>query len=639
MTEADNRYKSMFEDCHAVMLILNPETGDIENANRAACLFYGYSHEIITKMAISDINMMSREEVAIEMKKARNEERHYFLFKHRLADGNIRDVEVYSGPVTMQGKQLLYSIIHDVTIRMEAEENLKKAKADAERANAAKSEFLANMSHEIRTPLNAVTGFAELLTAMVTDETQRGYLDAIKAAGKSLLTLVNDILDLSKIEAGMMEIFLYPVDPMAIFNEIEQIFAMKVKEKGLRFELEIDKTIPSSLMLDETRLRQVLLNIAGNAVKFTDEGYVKVSVSKRGHNTAEGKLGLIISVEDTGIGIPEDQVGSIFQIFKQRPGQNIKLYGGTGLGLSISKKLVEMMHGEIQVTSRVNKGSVFKIFLRDISVAPFPAFVERRKTFDFEKIRFDGGNVLVVDDVESNRRVLREILSRSNLKVIEASNGQEGLLMLRERRPDMVIMDIRMPVMDGFQMVQCMKTEPDFQNIPVIALTASTQMDDKNKILFAGFKAFLPKPVNMSALFRELTHYLPYVKTGQTIHGRSDIADALANLKTDDNHRFGELLKELHKTVQPRIQSIKGAIKMKDINEFGHQIRSIGEKYAIAALSETGDDIILFADNFDIVRIKESVFQLSEILEREVHHNISISDRLKPPQNGFATKS
>ncbi|MFH1075963.1 MAG: two-component regulator propeller domain-containing protein, partial [Pseudomonadota bacterium] len=269
----------------------------------------------------------------------------------------------------------------------DANTQLAIAKEKAEVANHAKSEFLANMSHELRTPLNAVTGFSELLSSVVIDPKQKSYLDAIKIASKGLLTLLNDILDLSKVEAGQMTINYAETNLKMIFLEIEQIFSPKVTEKGLRFIVDIDKDLPPILMLDEIRLRQILLNLAGNAVKFTEKGYIRLAADKNQGYGDVSRIDLIISVEDTGIGIPEDQREIIFESFKQQEGQDVSKFGGTGLGLAICKKLVEIMDGHISVSSGVGEGSTFEVILRGVAVPSGEASLIEEKSYDLKSIK------------------------------------------------------------------------------------------------------------------------------------------------------------------------------------------------------------------------------------------------------------
>jgi signal transduction histidine kinase len=253
-------------------------------------------------------------------------------------------------------------------------EDLEIARKNADNANQAKSTFLANMSHEIRTPMNSILGFTELLTDKILDEKQKNYLHSIQSSGRSLLSLINDILDLSKVEAGKIELSLTATNPNSLFKDIEVMFSQKIAHKDLKFMVEIDPQLPVALWIDEIRIKQVLINLIGNALKFTKKGFVKLIVQKIYPDDNYSALDLIFIVEDTGIGIPEDQQQSIFDVFEQQKNQSAA-YGGTGLGLSITRRLVEIMGGEITVTSQVDKGSLFQVRLQGVGVAS-PSTVE-----------------------------------------------------------------------------------------------------------------------------------------------------------------------------------------------------------------------------------------------------------------------
>ncbi|MCP4110967.1 MAG: transporter substrate-binding domain-containing protein [Desulfobacteraceae bacterium] len=494
-----------------------------------------------------------------------------FLTEYRIihADGSVRHVyERGTGVFNDQGElAFLDGAVFDITERKLSEEALKKAKEEAESANRAKSEFLANMSHELRTPLNAVTGFSELLSSLVSDNKQKSYLEAIKTAGKSLLVLINDILDLSKIEAGKMEIIPEPVNLQIIFSEIEQIFKIKTEANNLEFIIDIDEDMPCTLILDETRLRQILLNLVGNAVNFTEKGYIRVS-AKNKYKT-ETRIDLTISVEDTGIGIPEQEQESIFDSFKQQYGQSSRTYGGTGLGLSISRRLTEMMNGRITVRSKVGTGSTFEITLRDVDVLSVSEVIATGyESFDIENISFEKAKILVTDDVESNRNILSELLTRVNLDVLTAENGQEAVLMAREYQPDIIFMDIRMPVMNGLEAAKKLKNNPKTKDIPVIAITASSSSDEKAKVLGKGMDGYMAKPINMPALFEEISQYLSfYEKDKQN-------AAHFTYLNYEDIERPDELAEALRNDILPSLESLQGVMIMDDIKEFAKKLLS-----------------------------------------------------------------
>ncbi len=514
--------------------------------------------------------------------------------------------------------------------RIQTEEKLKKAKKEADAANRAKSEFLANMSHEIRTPLNAVTGFSELLSSLVADAKHKSYVDAIKTAGKSLLTLINDILDLSKIEAEMMEIQYEPVNVQLLFNEIEKIFKMKIDGKKLQLHIEIDEDLPPGLMLDETRLRQILFNLVGNAVKFTEEGRITMTAKKGGAISPRGSVDVTISVEDTGMGIPEEERGCIFESFKQQHGQSTRKFGGTGLGLAISKKLVEIMNGRISVRSEVGVGSAFEVTFRDVAGASSERPAPREKELGIENIFFEKAKVLVVDDVESNRALIRELLSRVNLDVLTAENGQEAVLLSREYQPDLIIMDIRMPVMDGYEALKRIRENPDAKEIPIIALTASVESGDIAKRIDAGFDERLTKPVMMRRLLSKLSRFLAHTKIAEAAGAGSARDDAPRKLTMENMERLPELLETMRADMTPRLNKIKQVMKVSDIRTFEESLRGLGVEYKVNGLIDYADQLNRHGRTFDIGSLEKCLGLFPGMVEELAG---LIDEREEPPES------
>jgi len=493
---------------------------------------------------------------------------------------------------------------------------LEQAKLAAEAASLAKSEFLANMSHEIRTPMNAILGFAELLNEAIADVEQREYLNAISSSGHTLLELINDILDLSKIEAGKMKIELSAVNLAHIIQEVQQIFAPTIREKKLAFQVILDPELPPALILDETRLRQVLFNLVGNAVKFTESGQIGLQISGKRKPEPDSSLDLSIQVSDTGIGIPEADQSRIFDSFQQREGQSTRKYGGTGLGLSITSRLVEMMGGQISLESTPGKGSVFTVTLQQVDVASAVPLDEPANAPGPE-LEFAPGKILVVDDIPLNRSLIRNYFARSNLKLIEAENGVEALNLCQKRQPDLVLMDLKMPVMDGFTSTAELKQNPTTAHIPVIALTASGMLQDEAHILEQGFDGYLRKPVLKQALIKALAQFLPHQTLTPTespdIAQHPLSAPEAAELKLKLDH------------LQAQWQEVQDSIILDEIEFFAQALLDLGRDYLQADLEALAEAILHCCQHFEMEKIPEHMAQFPKLIQiripQEINHD------------------
>ena len=583
--------------------------------NDAACKALGYTKEELLQMTAFDVDKHFRKEIWEDYWAEIKEKKTFAIEStHRTKDGHEFPVELIVNFLEFDGKEYNCAFARDITDRKQYEKNLKEAKERAEQANRVKSEFISNISHEIRTPLNSIIGFSEMLASHVQDSRHREYAASIKSAGNSLLMLINDILDLSKIEAGKLEISLGSVDLRTLITEISQVFAVKVALKNLDFVIDVQSEVPEYLLLDKARIRQVLFNLVGNAVKFTKSGFLRVVVSvSHGKNTGKNKLDLEIRVEDSGIGILPEFHDEIFNSFIQVEHKKNKSTEGTGLGLSITKRLVEMMSGNIAVQSSAGEGSSFIVTLKDVSPADFSGTQGRGD--DLSKAFLRGKKVLLVEDSDINRRFVKDNLLESGILVVEAENGAVAMQKLKDTKPDLILLDIMMPVMDGYEVVKKLKSSETLRGIPVIALTALAMKEDIERISGSGFDGFLIKPFHIGELFEKMNDLLAQGGKYKSFQEMHSLESGSAYEKQFLN-AVKSALKKINKRCLPLWKQANDLKEFKSIRVFATAIHETGIEFNIRLLVDYGDKLISYCDNYDIEKIDSSLASFPEYVKK-----------------------
>jgi len=508
--------------------------------------------------------------------------------KFTTSSGNIHYIQIIKKPLISDDgiADKILCVATDITDRKRVEKELESSRLVAESSNLAKSEFLANMSHELRTPLHGILGFTQILQRNEALMSEIGSaVNTIHRSGEHLLMMINDILDLSKIEAQKLDLRDAEIFIPGFLETIVEIIRVRASQQQIGFVVNINNNLPSGISGDETRLRQILLNLLGNAVKFTQKGEVRFSVKRSVHATLHFKI------EDTGIGIPKDKIEEIFLPFHQVANNMIQTEG-TGLGLAICSKLLKMMNSELNVSSVPGKGSCFEFYLPVKEIAISSEIITPK---NLKIIGYDGRNIkiLVCDDRKTNRDVLSQLLSDIGFDVIEASDGREGLEKALAYHPDIILMDLMMPEMDGFEATRAIRNMPEIKDIAVIAVSAGVFNQTRHDCLDAGCDDFIPKPVITDELLEKISKHLSlkwqYAKE-QTLHSGDDLNQAIVS---PPNH----VLVQYKKLVMAgRITEIQRQLKILVQNDpkyipFAETIKQLAYDFR-------NDDIQAFIDQF-----------------------------------------
>jgi PAS domain S-box-containing protein len=596
------RFQKLFDSNPAMMALCNLKDRKIIDVNNAFVDKLYYSKDELLGQDFFKTNIISEKAAVDEIIKE-------FIASKRVINREIqletKNRTVFQGLLSIESidskiEKLILIVLADISVQ-------KKAEYQAQAANRAKSEFLANMSHEIRTPMNSILGFSEILMTEIEEPKYSSYLKAISNSGKTLLTLINDILDLSKIEAGKLELKPELINLRAVLHDIIEIFSFKVQEKKIALSLSIDKSFPDRVALDDIRFRQILLNLVGNAVKFTNEGFVKCELNVDKIDEASIDFSIIIS--DSGIGIAEDQLDRIFETFSQQSGQDAKLYGGTGLGLAISKRLCELMGAEIRVESQIGIGSAFYVVFKQIAYSKAPFKKESSSVVSQEKYAFGKAKILIADDIKYNRELIISYLAEFGFEFIEAETGKEAIDLALAAQPNLIFMDIRLPDICGINAAKSIKESSSSSNIPIIAFTASVSFGDDTDI-YEYFDGILTKPINKSELFEELKRFLNYKRIDNEAYVETEngICDELSLLAPD---KRSAVLNEYHTTFASRIDNLLLLMNTEDISLFNEELKEFARRNGLRALEQASYRLELLLNEYEFNEIEELVLEIN----------------------------
>ncbi len=658
LKKSEEKFSKAFNNTDISISISSFDTGELLEVNNSFLDMMGFEKEEIVGENISDVPLIIDESQRLKLKKEieKNKSLYNYELKMKTKDNKIRIGLCNIVPIKIMGKECLLSSILDITERNSIMEELAKAKEESDVANRAKSNFLSNMSHEIRTPMNAVIGYSELLLNTKPTSRQRDYISGIKVSSGMLMSIIRDILDWSKIDNNKLELenSIFNMEE-AIDNVVEQMKFRTIDEK-VQIRVEREKNIPYPLYGDSFRLQQVLLNLISNSVKFTLEGEIRIKISILERKS--DKVVLEYEVSDTGIGIPEEEIKDIFEPFKQVDNKHKNQHEGTGLGLAICRQLVDLMGGQIRVESKLGQGTSF-FFTTEFKIPSIDEVVVQKKkdiadsdiSYIFDHLR--GLKVLLVDDNEINQDVLKSIIEEVGMLGTVTSSGRQAIEKVKTEEFDIVLMDIMMPGMDGYEATAEIRKMKSSKELPVIAVTASASSDERRRCIDSNIDDYITKPINREALIRSIANLSKdkiksdrdlqiqvdeklnnieeekIYKPSLEIKG-IDVEEALSHLNNDEE-LFLKVLKKFKRNHSKVVDEIRQALSLEDSElaiRLAHTVKGVSgelqakEIYTIAAQLESE----MIQENF---KIRELLLQLDDRLDLMFSSKVFLEDKDK----------
>ena len=494
------------------------------------------------------------------------------------------------------------------------ESELIEAKLQAESESREKSAFLANMSHEIRTPMNAILGFSELLSGELQDSKQRHYMKSIQVSAASLLQLINDILDMSKMEVGLIELRPEPTDPREVCDFLTTVFSGVVAKRGVKLECVLAEDLPRALLLDRVRLRQILVNLVGNAVKFTDRGQITTRISWEKQKDSTSRITLIIEVQDTGVGIPKERLDVIFKPFVQAGAHRDKEKGGTGLGLAIVQRLVQIMGGSVTAASVLGQGSAFHLRFPNVPISvrlPTTNLADTGSATDFNQLK--SSRILVVDDNEMNCRLVSSMFEGSHHQLEFGADGRQAVSKVQSFKPDVILMDIRMPNMDGAEAFDEIRKLEGMELLPVIAVTASSLAHDEEK-LREKFNAFVRKPFSRREMFNVLAQFLAAIEqsSDDALQGITKSADAPGSPPIT----WRALSMQLRKLEVQEWPGVRDSMAISAAGAFARKLESLAREARCEPLLTYAETLAHFADTYAVDMLEKRLQEFPAMIER-----------------------